>query len=115
MFQLIMLIANLGLAAAQNAGALSAGTVSLINTLESIVMPAIQRIVDGQGKLQDIVTALGHLHGVLTVLEQDTSLPPDELARVKALSTAAQAGITAYLDSKSGIDLSKLSPIAPIA
>lgn len=115
MLQLILLIADLGLAAAQNQGALSAGTVNLINTLTAIVLPAIQKIVGGQGKLQDVVTALGTLNGVLTVLESDTSLPPDELARIKALSAAAQAGITEYLDSKSGVDLTKLTPIDPIA
>jgi basic membrane lipoprotein Med (substrate-binding protein (PBP1-ABC) superfamily) len=110
---LILLVVNAALAGL--GGRVPSSVTSLIQALGPVISNAIKSIQSGQGKLDDVVTALGALSGVIAVLKQQTGLDPEVLAQVDAYDQAVKAGIAGYLDSKSGVDLSKLGPVAPIA
>src|SRR5271170_390679 len=111
---IVVSLLNLALSALSG-GVIPANIASLITSLDTIVLPALQSIASGQGKLQDVITALGTLTGVIGVLKQQTNLSPEVAAQVAALDTAVQAGITQYLQAQTGVDLTKLGPVAPIA
>ena len=112
---IILTLANIALASLQQAGVIPAGTGSLITQLEGIIAPAIATIASGQAKLTDVVTALGTLSGVIQILKKQPNLPAEVLDKINAIDLAVQAGIAAFLDSKNGVDLSKLGPVDPIA
>lgn len=112
---IILTLANIALSSFQQAGVLSPTNNSLITSLEAVLGPAITTIASGQSKLADVVTALGTLSGVITVIKKQTGLAPDVLDKINAIDTAVQAGIASYLDAKAGVDLSKLTPVDPIA
>jgi drug/metabolite transporter (DMT)-like permease len=88
---------------------------TLIQQLGPVIGNAITAIRSGQGKLEDVVTAIGALSGVIAVLKAQTGLDPEVLAQINAYDEAVKAGIAGYLDSKSGVDLSKLGPVASIS
>jgi len=106
---------NAGLAAVTITGLVPAPIAGLITSLEPVVVGAIGSIQSGQGKVADVVTALGALSSVIAILKTQTNLDPKILDAIAVWDTAVQAGVAGFLDSKSGVDLSKLDPIAPIA
>jgi hypothetical protein len=112
---LILLVVNAALAGLTSSGQVPSLVTSLVGALGPVIGNAIKSIQSGQGKLEDVVTALGALSGVIAVLKQQTGLNPEVLAQIDAYDQAVKAGIAGYLDSKSGVDLSKLGPVAPIA
>jgi len=112
---LILLVVTTALSSLSASGKIPATIATLVSSLAPIIGNAIKAIQGGQGKVQDAVTALGALSGVIAVLKSQTNLPADVLAELDVYNTAVQAGITGYLDSKTGIDLSKLGTVDPIA
>lgn len=112
---LILLVVNAALAGLTGSGQVPAVVTSLVAALGPVIGNAIKAIQSGQGKLEDVVTGLGALSGIIAVLKQQTNLSPELLDQINAYDAAVKAGISGYLDSKSGIDLTKLGPIAPIA
>lgn len=112
---LILMVVNAALAALGASGKIPANIAALIASLGPIVTSAITAIQGGNGKLADVVTALGSLSGVLAVLKAETGLDPAIVDQITVYDTAVQAGIAGFLDSKAGVDLTKLGPVAPIA
>lgn len=113
--ELILLVVNAALAGLTGSGQVPATVTNLVAALGPIIANAIKNIQSGQGKLDDVVTALGALSGVIAVLKAQTNLDPAILSQVDAYDQAVKAGISGYLDSKSGVDLTKLGAVAPIA
>lgn len=113
-FGIVVSLLNIAVTALSG-GAIPSNIATLITSLDSVVLPAIQNIASGQGKLQDVITALGTLTGVIGVLKQQTNLDPKVAAQINALDVAVQAGINAYLQAQVGVDLTKLGPVQPIA
>ena len=112
---LLLTTINAGLSAVTVAGLIPAPITALITALEPVVTNAITNLSSGNGKVADVVTALGTLSGVIAVLKQQTNLDPKILNLINVWDTAVQAGIAGYLDSKSGVDLTKLGTVDPIA
>ncbi len=112
---LILLVVNAALTGLTSSGQVPAVVTSLVSALGPVIGNAIKSIQSGNGKLQDVVTALGALSGVIAVLKQQTGLSPDLLSQIDAYDQAVKAGIAGYLDSKSGVDLTKLGPVTLIA
>lgn len=112
---LILLVINAALGSLSASGKIPSTITQLVASLGPIVGNAITAIQSGNGKLADVVTALGSLSGILAVLKAQTGLDPAVLTQINVYDQAVQAGIAAYIDSKSGVDLSKLGPVAPIA
>lgn len=109
------MVINAALGSLSASGKIPQSLVSLVGSLSPIVGTAITALQSGQGKVADVVTALGSLSGILAVLKAETGLDPAVLDQINVYDQAVQAGIAGYLDSKNGVDLSKLGPIAPIA
>lgn len=114
-FSIISLFANVALVALQSAGVTTPALNTLIASLLASVGPLIGGLASGQGKTQDLMTILGTMSSVLGVLKTQTGLPPAILAQLDTLSQAIQAAAGAYVTSKSGVNLSILTPIEPIA
>lgn len=112
---LLLMVVNAAIGALSASGKIPANISSLITALSPVVGTAITALQSGQGKVADVVTALGSLSGVLAVLKAETGLDPAVLDQINVYDQVVQAGIAGYLDSKNGVDLSKLGPIAPIA
>lgn len=112
---LILLVINAALGSLSASGKVPANVTQLVAALGPVIVNAVNAIKGGQGKVNDVVTALGALSGVLAILKSQTNLDPEILSQIDVYDQAVQAGITEYLDSKNGVDLSKLSPVAPIA
>lgn len=114
-FSLVLLVVNTALQALASSGKIPMSVSSLVTALGPIVGTAITNIENGTSKLGDVVTALGAMSAALAVLKAQTGLDPAILDQINVYDQAVQAGISGYLDSKNGVDLSKLSPVAPIA
>jgi len=112
---IVLLVINAALGALTSSGKVPSVVEQLVSSLGPVIEKAIQGIQSGSGKLEDVVTALGSLSGVIGVLKSQTGLDPAILAQVNVYDQAIQQGTAGYLDSKSGIDLSKLGTVAPIA
>lgn len=111
---IVLLVLNAALGSLAASGKIPQSAASLTSALGPIIAAAIARLQTGQGKVDDVVTALGALNATLEVLKAQTGLDADTLNQIQVYSNAVQQGMTEYLDSKAGIDLSKLSPVAPI-
>lgn len=103
-------------------GALSAAGVNtkyngLITAIENAVSSfgsAISNPVDGQLSVSAI-TILSGISAAISVLQAETTLDPTTLALVNAFDKAVTAGLAAYQQAGQKIDVSTLSPIAPVA
>lgn len=112
---LLLMVINAALGALSGSGKIPPIVINLVSALGPIITKAITAIQGGQGAVADVVTALGSLSGILAVLKAETGLDPAVINQINVYDQAVQAGIAAYLDSKSGVDLTKLSPLSPIA
>ena len=111
----ILLVLNTALGALAATGTVPAVVATLVAALSPIIADAISRIQSGQGKVSDVVTALGAMNAIIEAVRKQTNVDPKVLEAVEVYSTAVQMGMNEYLDSKSGVDLTKLTPVAPIA
>lgn len=112
---IIELVASLGTTIAQNAGVIGPNTTNLILALLGPLGNLINTLKTPNQTVTDETAAVfGSLMGVLTVLQSNTNLSPAVLAEVKQMLADVQAGLAAYVQSGKGIDLSVLSPIAPV-
>ncbi|CAN5951061.1 unnamed protein product [Sphagnum jensenii] len=99
----------------QNQGVIGSSTSNLITSLLSTITPLISNLQNGTSKVQDTLAVLGALTGVIASLKANTSLPAATLAEINQLDLDVQAALTAYVQSGKGVDLSVLTPIAPVA
>lgn len=112
---LIIMVINAALGSLSASGKIPQSISSIVASFGPIISNVVTSLQSGQGKTADVVTALGALSGVLAILKAQTTLDPEVLNQINVYDQAVQAGIAGYLDSKNGVDLSKLGPVAPIA
>ena len=112
---LLLMVINAALGSLASSGKIPQLAASLVGQLGPIITNAITAIKGGTGKVADVATALGALSGTIQILKAQTNLDPTVLTEIAVYDEAIQAGIASYLDAKSGVDLTKLGPIAPIA
>lgn len=111
----IQLLTNVVLVALQAAGVTSPAITALINSLEGTVVPLIANLSSGNSTSSDTLAVLGALSGVLATLQKQTGIAPTVLAQINALDQAVEAAIVAFLQAEKGVDLTVLTPIAPVA
>lgn len=111
----IQLLSNVILVALQAAGVTSPSITALINSLEGTIIPLITNLSTGTSSTSDTLAVLGALSGVLATLQKQTGIAPELLSQINALDQAVEAAIVAFLQAQKGIDLTVLTPIAPIA
>ncbi len=98
----------------QNRGVISANTTGLISSLVTASETLFSALRSGASKSNDALAVLGALSGVIATLKADTKISPTVLAQLDALDKDVQAALIAEVQSEKGIDLSVLTPIAPI-
>lgn len=111
----ITLLVNVVLAALQSAGVTSPVITSLITSLESTVVPLVTNLKSGTSSTSDVLAVLGALSGVITTLKAQTGIAPTLLAQLNVLDESVSAALAAYVTAGKQIDLSVLTPIAPVA
>lgn len=114
---LIQLVINVTLVALQASGILTPALSQLISSLELQIAPLLQQLIVGNTSVTaDILTSLRSLSGVLATLQQQTSLDPLTLQRIKLLSDSVnQAIVDVQTAQAAGVDLSTLTPLPRVA
>lgn len=112
---MVLSLCSVGLQGLSSRGTIPVAASSLFTSLSPILSAAIERIRSGQGKLYDVVTALGAMCAGIQVLKAANLGDAALLAEIDVYDKALQEGIAAFLDSKAGIDLTKLGPVEAIA
>lgn len=112
---LIELAANTTLTVLSAQGITPANTGTLASALETSINPLISAIGKKSATTTDVMAGYGAMIGVLNALKQNTALEPAVLAKVTEYLAAAQDGTSAFLLASKGLDLSKLTPVEPIA
>jgi hypothetical protein len=110
----ISLLVNVVMAALQSAGVTSPAITSLVTSLESTVVPLIANLTAGNSKTSDVLAVLGALSGVIATLKAQTGLNPTVLTQLNTLDEAVTAALAAFVQAGKGLDLTVLTPIAPV-
>lgn len=111
---LISIIASLVGSILQSRGVIGANTDNLITSLVSSAGTLFTNLQAGQSKAQDTLAVLGALSGVIVTLKATTGISETVLTSINGLDLDVQAALAAYVQSNKGIDLSVLTPIAPV-
>lgn len=111
---IISLLASVLGSVLESRGIIGANTDNLITSLVGSAGTLITNLQAGVSKSQDALAVLGALSGVIATLKATTGISADTLTQLDGLDLDVQKALAAYVQSAKGVDLSVLTPIAPV-